>query len=114
MRQPGAARTQEIDLAINAVLAAEHAARAAVVACREQAGRLLEEAAERERGVAARAERRIKQAHRIADAAVDRRLRQLAEQTPDPEAARADQILEGAWIDAALDGLVEEILGSRP
>jgi hypothetical protein len=102
-----------IDLAMNQVLAAERDARQAVEACRADAKRILDETEERTRRIARRTERRIKAAHGVADAAVERALRSLAEGPGEPAAGIAGDG-DRERLERALDRLVDEMLDTSP
>jgi vacuolar-type H+-ATPase subunit H len=102
--------SDRVDAAFNRVLAAEAHAREQVEECRSQAAALLAAAEERARRIASQADGRMRQAHQIADAGVERVLAELravsVEDAPDGLSAEALTRLEGA-----IGALVAEILG---
>jgi F0F1-type ATP synthase membrane subunit b/b' len=110
-RQTSKGEADQVDSAINRVLAAEAQAREAVEACRVRAAAILAEAEERAQQVAARADRSVRLAHRLADASVERALKQLLAHGP----AHADAGLEigaGGGLEAAVAALADEITGA--
>jgi hypothetical protein len=98
---------------MNKVLAAEQRAREAVEQCRRQANALVAKEEERARRLARRTERRIKAAHRIADKAVERSLRELGRGEVSGEPGTGIDT-EDARVRRAVARLVEEIIGSHP
>jgi hypothetical protein len=101
------------DAAFNRVLAAEARAREQVEECRRQAGAILAAAEELARHITNRADRRVRRAHRIADAGVERALAELLTAGTEPE----QENLEGealTRLDRAIDALVAEILLPDP
>lgn len=97
------------DGAFNRVLAAEARAREQVEECRRQAAATLAAAEEQARQITSRADRRVRRAHRIADASVELALTELL--APGVEAEPGE--LGGdalARLDRAIDALVAEIL----
>ena len=105
--------SDSVDEVINQVLAAERAAGDAVDRCRAEAAQVLAEAEETVRRIATRTERRIKLAHRTADEAVERTLRDLQ----DPGLVSADEAPDvggDGLVDRAVDQLVAEMLTGKP
>jgi vacuolar-type H+-ATPase subunit H len=109
----GVAGFTSVDLAMNQVLAAEREARKAVNNCREDAGRILDQAEERAQRIRRTTERRIQAAHHIADAAVDKTLRTLRETGLEDTGGRAGP-MDQERLGRALDLLVDEIVGELP
>jgi hypothetical protein len=107
-------RSVSVDEIMNRVLAAEHDARLAVA-------EFVAEAETRARALAGRSEARIKAAHRIADAAIDRALVELAQVPPafgaDGEptiAAGGDPLSVPQPLARAIRALADEIIGRTP
>ncbi|MGE5154450.1 MAG: hypothetical protein ACM3ST_10565 [Bdellovibrio bacteriovorus] len=108
-RQTHDGDSNRADGAFNRVLAAEARAREEVEGCRKQAAAILAAAEEQARYIASRADRRVRRAHRIADAGVERALAELL--TAGTEAEQG--ALEGEALkrlDRAIEALVAEIL----
>lgn len=108
-KQTQESESDRVDRAFNRVLAAETQARELVEACRKQAAATLAAAEERARRIASRADRRVRLAHRIADAGVERA---LAELLAAPVEAGPMGLQGGALerIDRAIGDLIAEIL----
>ena len=102
-----------VDLAINQVLEAEREARNAVEDCRKQAAALVAAGEQEARGIARRAERRIQQAHRLADAAVEKALEELVATASSPE-SEATGGADARRLEQAVDRLAGEIVGPLP
>jgi vacuolar-type H+-ATPase subunit H len=101
--------SDRVDAAFNRVLAAEAQARDQVEECRRQAAVILAAAEERARHIVNRADRRIRRAHRIADASVERALTELlATRTETEQDNPEGEAL--THVDRAIAALVEEIL----
>jgi hypothetical protein len=111
--QTKVSETASVDRAINQVLAAEREAREAVEQCRTRAAEVVAEAEERVRAVAKRTERRIKTAHRIADMAVERALKELLGKTP-RVAVGASRSPGSKGADQAVEVLADEIIDPAP
>jgi len=109
----GSVDSRSVDLAINRVLAAERDARAAVETCREDAERILDQAEAHSRRISRRSEQRVKAAHQIADARVERTLRRLAEDDVHGLAGPVTETDEER-LERALERLVDEIVGGSP
>jgi cell division septum initiation protein DivIVA len=101
--------SDRVDAAFNRVLAAEAKAREAVEECRQAATAVLAAAEEHARRIASRADRRVRLAHRIADAQVARALSDLLTPTPTEPAAGLDAETL-ARLDRAIAALADEIL----
>lgn len=100
------------DGAFNRVLAAEARAREQVEACRQQAAAIIADAEERARLITSRADRRVRRAHRIADAGLERALTELL--APGVEAEPGELGVDAlARLDRAIDALVAEILSPK-
>ncbi len=108
-KQANEAESDRVDRAFNRVLAAEAEAREQVEECRRQAAAILAAAEEQARRIASRADRRVRRAHRIADAGVEGALAELHAATVEavPENPEGDAL---ARLDRAIDDLVSEIL----
>lgn len=108
-KQANEAESDRVDRAFNRVLAAEAEAREQVEECRRQAAAILAAAEEQARRIASRADQRIRRAHRIADAGVERALAELRAIPVEavPENPEGDAL---AWLNRAIDDLVSEIL----
>ena len=105
--------SDSVDLAINQVLSAERDARAAVEVCQEEARRILAEAEEYGRRISQRTERRVKAAHRTADAAVERALQGLMKAEGRAATSHAAEANEER-LGHAVDLLVDEMVGASP
>lgn len=104
--------SDQADGAFNRVLAAEARAREQVEACRQQAAAIVAAAEEQARLITNRADRRVRRAHRIADAGVELALAELLA----PGAEGEPGMLEGdaiARLDRAIDALVAEIFSQE-
>lgn len=110
-RQTDKGEADGVDAAINRVLAAEARAREAVEACRVRAAAIVAEAEERAQQVAARADTRVRLAHRLADASVERALKQLLARGSAAIDARSDTGA-GGGLEAAVAALADEITGA--
>lgn len=101
--------SDRIDAAFNRVLAAEARAREQVEDCRKQAAAILTAAEEQARRITSRTDRRVRRAHRIADAGVERALSELLAPAA---AAEPGGLADEAQtrLDLAIAALVEEIL----
>jgi hypothetical protein len=111
--QTKVSETASVDRAINQVLAAEREAREAVEECRARAAQMVAEAEDRARAVAKRTERRIKAAHRIADMAVERALKELLGKAP--RAVVAERRTSGTkGSEQAVEVLADEIIDAAP
>jgi len=102
-----------VDQAINQVLAAERDAREAVERCRAEAEAILAAAEERVGRIGRSTERRVRAAHRTADRAVERALKELlgADVGEDDHAAA---VADEARVDRAVETLADEIVGPHP
>ncbi len=111
--QTKVSETASVDRAINQVLTAEREAREAVEQCRTRAAQVVAEAEDRARAVAKRTERRIKQAHRIADMAVERALKELLGKAP-RAVVGASRSPGAKGSDRAVEVLADEIIDPAP
>jgi F0F1-type ATP synthase membrane subunit b/b' len=111
--QTKVSETASVDRAINQVLTAEREAREAVEQCRARAAQVVAEAEDRARAVAKRTERRIKQAHRIADMAVERALKELLGKAP-RAVVGASRSPGAKGSDRAVAVLADEIIDPAP
>lgn len=111
--QTKVSETASVDRAINQVLTAEREAREAVEQCRARAAQVVAEAEDRARAVAKRTERRIKQAHRIADMAVERALKELLGKAP-RAVVGASRSPGAKGSDRAVEVLADEIMDPAP
>jgi hypothetical protein len=103
-------QSASVDQAINQVLVAERDAREAVERCRGEAAAIHAEAEERAREIGKRTERRVKAAHRTADRAVARALKDLL--SADPGAGAQDGAgVDAARVERAVDALADDIVG---
>lgn len=111
-KQAQESESDRVDRAFNLVLAAEAQAREQVEACRRQAAAILAAAEERARGIANRADRRVRLVGRIADAGVERAVAELlaAPVESGPMDLQGDALEQ---IDRAIGGLIAEILAPR-
>lgn len=105
--------SDRVDAAFNRVLAAEAEARETVEQCKHEAATILAAAEEHARRIASRTDRRMRLAHRIADAQVARALSDLVAPLL-PEAAADLDAETLARLDQAITVLVDEILASPP
>lgn len=105
------ANGRAVDAAFNRVLGAEAEARQAVAACRDAANARITAAEGETRGIAERAERRIRAAHRIADRGIQRGLEALA---GDAVASDATAEPDAATVDALAAALAAELTGGQP
>lgn len=116
-KQANEAESDRVDRAFNRVLAAEAEAREQVEECRKQAAAILAAAEEQARRIASRADQRVRRAHRIANAGVERALAELRATTDGAVPANPERDAL-ARLDRAIDDLVSEILapgaGSAP
>lgn len=111
--QTKVSETASVDRAINQVLAAEREAREAVEQCRARAAQMVAEAEDRAQAVAKRTERRIKAAHRIADMAVERALKELLGKVP--RAVVSERRAPGTkGSERAVQVLADEIIDPAP
>lgn len=113
VRQTQARESDRIDAAFNRALAAEAQARERLDQCRKEAANLVAAAESRARGIAERADRRVRRAHGIADAGVARCLHELlasalASTPEDPTPTLPKKL------DRAIVLLADEILGVPP
>lgn len=111
-KQTWVGESNQADGAFNRVLAAEAGAREQVEECRQQAAAIVAAAEERARLITNRADRRVRRAHRIADAGVELALAELL--APGVEGEPGG--LEGdalARLDRAIDALVAEIFSQE-
>jgi F0F1-type ATP synthase membrane subunit b/b' len=111
--QTKVSETASVDRAINQVLTAEREAREAVEQCRARAAQVVAEAEDRARAVAKRTERRIKQAHRIADMAVERALKELLGKAP-RAIVGASRSPGAKGSDRSVEVLADEIIDPAP
>lgn len=97
----------KVEAAMNRVLAAEEQAQLTLERCRAEAEELIAAADAKASRISARTEERLKAAHRIADAMIERTLAALenGEATPD-----ADERVRGR-LEAAIAALADEIVG---
>lgn len=99
-----------VDAAFNRVLGAEADARQAVAACRDEADARITAAEREARGIAKRAERRIRAAQRIADRGIQRGLDELA---GGADANDASAEPDAAVVDALAPALAAELTGGQ-
>ncbi len=109
-RQTHSDESDRVDQAFNRVLASEAAAREVVEGCRQEATAILAAAEERARRLAKETDRRVRLAHRIADAQVERALSVLLRSVPaDTAEDLSAQSLSS--LERAIATLADEILG---
>lgn len=101
---------EAVDAAFNRVLRAEQQAREAIDACRRQAQAELADAERTAREIAQRTDRRIRDAHRIADLGIGRRLARIAETRTGTE---PETDFEAERVDALAALLAAELTGSE-
>ncbi len=104
-----AAESAAADAAIEQVLQAEQAARAAVAQCRTEAEEQLAQARERARRIAERAALRIARVHAFAQARVSSRLNEIERQRADLEASSAAAGADAGHLRAAIERLAAEL-----
>ena len=103
-----------VDRAINQVLSAEREARERVERCRVEAANIVAAAEVRARAISERTEKRIKAAHRIADAAVELALADLMGEAPKAIAGTDVGQVGGGRLERAIETLLDEITGTEP
>ncbi|MEY6433420.1 hypothetical protein ABC977_13510 [Thioalkalicoccus limnaeus] len=101
--------TRAVDHAINRVLAAEEAGRAALKQCTEQAAALVAAAEAQADRISRRTERRIQTAHAIADRHLERVLLGLAKTAAEEDPH--DLLPPIGEIDRAIERLIDEMIG---
>jgi vacuolar-type H+-ATPase subunit H len=101
---------QSADVAINAVLGAERAAKAEIEECRRKALAILREARARNRSIMARADRRINRIHELADAAVDRTLEGISADARKLSGAPSMTPALAERLETAIEQLIGELL----
>lgn len=106
--------TDRVDEAINRVLHSEQAGREAVEACQRQARAIVEDARHKVRRIATRSEQRVAAVHRRCDLGISRALADAnVRRAGAGDVAEPDRDHQ-ARVEAAVERLVEEMVGGAP